>query len=102
MFSKLKQFQDLKSRAKTLQTALGQERAEGSAGWGKVKIGMDGNQHVQNVAIDPELMADREKLQTLIREATNHAMTKIQKMMATKLKDMGGMDLAKEFGDAMK
>ena len=102
MFTKLKQFQDLKNRAKQMQHTLEQETAEGSAGWGKVKIVMDGNQHVRSVTIDPEAMQDRTKLQEYIREATNDAVTKIQKIMAGKLKDMGGLDLAKEFGDALK
>ena len=102
MFSKLKQFKDLKDRAKQIQDALAQETAEGAAGWGKVKIVMNGNQQVTSVIIDESVMSDRIKLQGLIAEATNDAIGKIQKIMATKLKDIGGLDLASEFGDAMK
>jgi len=102
MFSKLKQFKDLKDRAKAIQTALSQESAEGTSGWGKVKITIDGNQNITNVLIDQAVMDDRAKLQELIREATNDAIQKIQKIMASKLKDIGGLDLAAEFGDAIK
>lgn len=102
MFSKLKQFKDLKGRAKQIQDALSQESAEGTAGWGKVKVTINGNQKILSVSIDDSLMADRNKLQDLIMEATNDAITKIQRVMATKLKDIGGLDLAAEFGDAMK
>lgn len=102
MFSKLKQFKDLKDRAKQIQDALSQETAEGTASWGKVKVIINGNQQVLSISIDDSLMTDRPKLQDAIKEATNDAIGKIQKIMATKLKDIGGLDLASEFGDALK
>lgn len=102
MFSKLKQFKDLRDRAKTIQNTLSQERVEGSAGWGKLKISMDGNQKVVSVAIDQELMTDKAKLEGLIKDATNDAVEKVQKIMASKLKDMGGLDLAQDMQDMMK
>ncbi len=102
MFSKLKQFKDLKDRAKEIQAALAQETAEGTAGWGKVKVVINGNQQILSVSIDESVMNDRVKLQELIVEATNDAIGKIQRVMASKLKDIGGLDLAQEFGDAMK
>ncbi len=102
MFNKLKQFQDLRKRATDLQTTLAKETMDGSADHGKVKITINGNQHITQVMIDPSCMDNREKLQTSIQEATNDAITKIQKVMASKLQDMGGMDLAQEFGDMIK
>lgn len=102
MFSKLKQFKDLRDRAKTIQNALGQERVEGSAGWGKVKVAMDGNQHVVSLAISPELAGDLPKIQELAKEAFNDAVEKVQKIMASKLKGMGGLDLAQDMQDMMK
>jgi len=102
MFSKLKQVRDLQGKAKEIQAALANERAEGSSGWGKVKITVDGNQSVTDVSIDPSLMSDKEKLQNLIKEATNDAMEKVRKIMASKLKDLGGLDLAKDVQDMLK
>lgn len=102
MFSKLKQFKNLKDKAKLIQDMLGQESAEGEAGWGKVKIKMNGNQQVLNVTIDPSVMDNREKLQELMRDAINDAVKKIQTVMAKKLKETGGLDLANEMGDLMK
>lgn len=102
MFSKLKQFKDLRDRAKTIQTTLAQERVEGSSGWGKVKVTMDGNQKAIAVSIDQELMGDKAKLEGLIRDATNDAIEKVQKIMAGKLKDMGGLDLAQDMQDMIK
>ena len=102
MFTKLKQFKDLRDKAKHIQDELSTEKAEGSAAWGKVKIVLNGNQHVESVSIDPSLMTDRAKLEETIRDATNDGMQKIQKIMASKLKDIGGMDLAKEMQDVFK
>ncbi len=102
MFSKLKQFKDLKDKAKQIQSMLSEEKAEGSAAWGKVKMVMNGNQQVLSVSIDPTVMDDREKLQEYVRDATNDAVKKIQGVMAKKLKESGGLDLANEMGDLMK
>lgn len=101
MFNKLKQFKDIREKAKVIQSALAQESAEGSAGWGKVKVVVDGNQHCKSVTIDPSVMGDKTKLEEMMREAFNDAMQKIQKVMATKLKDVGGLDIAKDLQDMM-
>lgn len=102
MFNKLKQFKDLRDKAKDLQNQLSTITDEGAAGWGKVKVVVNGNQDVQSVSIDPSVMENREKLEEMIKDATNDAMKKIKVKMAKKLQDMGGPDLAKEFGDLMK
>ena len=102
MFTKLKQLKDIRDKAKVIQSALADEKAEGQAGWGKVKVTIDGNQHVMGVSIDDSVMGDKGKLEQMILEATNDGMQKIQKMMATKLRDIGGLDLAKDMQDLMK
>ena len=91
MFSKLKQFKDLRDQANQIKNALSQESAEGSAEWGKVKIKMNGNQEVLNVEIDPELLTqdNKEKLESAIKEATNDAVKKNQRIMADKMKESG-------------
>jgi DNA-binding YbaB/EbfC family protein len=102
MFNKLKQFQDLRNRAKQMQTTLEKESVEGSAGWGKVKITMNGNQRITAVVLDDDVMADKAKLQDLIKDAVNDGAEKLQKLLAGKLKDIGGLDLAKEIQDMVK
>jgi nucleoid-associated protein EbfC len=102
MFTKLKQFKDIRDKAKEIQNALSQERVEGSAGWGKVKVSMDGNQRVLDVVIDPSLLTDAKALTTHVKDAVNDAIQKVQKTMASKLKDLGGDDLAREMQDMMK
>ncbi len=102
MFNKLKQFKDIRSRAKVIQDALANERVEGSAAWSKVKVQMDGNQRVLDVSIDPSLMTDAKALGGHVKDAMNDAVAKVQKTMATKLKDLGGDDLAKDVQEMMK
>ena len=91
MFSKLKQFKELRDQAKNIQNTLAQETAEGSADWGKVKIKINGNQEILHVEIDPQLLTadNKTKLESTIKEATNDAIKKVQKIMAEKMKQSG-------------
>lgn len=102
MFSKLKQFKDIRDRAKSIQAVLGQERVQGTAGWDKIKVVVDGNQHVVSVSIDESLMNDKAKLEGLIKEAANDALNGIQKVLSSKMKDLGGLDLAQDMQQMMK
>ncbi len=102
MFTKLKQFKDIRAKAKVIQDALSGESVEGSAGWGKVKVKMDGNQRVTDVQIDPSLMTDAKSLAAYVKDAVNDAISKVQKVMAAKLKDLGGDDLARDVQGMMK
>ena len=96
MFSKLKQFKDLRNQAKQMQGMLALESAEGQAAWGKVKVKINGNQEVLEINIDPELLSidNKTKLEEAIKEATNDAIKKVQRIMAEKVKN-SGMDLSK-------
>ena len=102
MFNKLKQFKDLKDKAKTIQTALGDIHAEGEAGLGKVKVTVSGNQQVTAVVIDPSVLSDGPKLQDMVKDATNNAMDKMQKQVAGKVREMGGLDIMQEMQSAIK
>ncbi|OGF31967.1 nucleoid-associated protein, YbaB/EbfC family [Candidatus Falkowbacteria bacterium RIFOXYD2_FULL_35_9] len=92
MFNKLKNFKELRDQAKQLQSQLSTETAEGSGAWGKVKVIMNGNQEVQSVIIEPEMLADKEKLEGALKEAINDAIKKIQRIMAMKMQQ-GGFSL---------
>ncbi|HDQ22616.1 MAG TPA: YbaB/EbfC family nucleoid-associated protein [Candidatus Uhrbacteria bacterium] len=95
MFNKLKQFKDLRGQAKQMQSMLAQESAEGEASWGKIKVKINGNQEILSVTIDPELInqENREKLESAIKDATNDAIKKIQRIMAEKMRQ-SGIDLS--------
>jgi len=93
MFNKIKAIQELKTQANQIKKALEQETVEGSGAWGKIKITMDGNQEVKSVTIDPEVVGDKNKLEAGVKEATNDAIKKVQKVMAQKMSQMGGLNL---------
>lgn len=90
MFQKLKQFKDMRDQAKQIQDTLSKEVCEGSAGFGKVKITMNGAQKVLSTSIDASLMSDKSRLEGLVTDAINDAMQKCHKMMAEKMKDKFG------------
>ena len=54
---------------------------------------MDGNLQLTGVAIDDEMLspAKKEKLQNAIKEAHGEAIKKIQRIMAVKKKEKGGL-----------
>ncbi|MFA6227982.1 MAG: YbaB/EbfC family nucleoid-associated protein [Patescibacteria group bacterium] len=93
MFSKIKAIQDLKNQANTIKKALAEETIEGQGGWGKVKISMDGNQEVKAVVIDQEIVGDKAKLESAVKEAVNDAVKKVQRVMANKMSQMGGLNI---------
>lgn len=94
MFSKLKQIKDMRQQAKSIQSTLSGEHVEATAGWGKVKVAMNGNQEVEGVQIDPELLKPEKKseLEGAVKEAVNDAVKKVQKIMATKIRQQGGLE----------
>ncbi len=97
MFSKLKQFKDLRGQAKDLQAKLAEESVTVTEAFGKVKLTMDGNQQVTAIEIDEELLTPdkKSKLESAIKDASNNATKKIQRAMATKMREMGGLDMFK-------
>ncbi len=95
MFSKLKQYKELRDQAKTMQNALAEEIVYADAAGGKIQVVMDGNQHVNGVQVDPELInpAKKSDLEKGLQDAFNNAVKKAQTAMAKKAKDMGALNL---------
>lgn len=91
MFNKIKQIQELKSQANQIKSALSEEQVEGSGARGQVKITMDGNQEVKKVEISDDVLNNKESLESGIKEATNDAIKKVQRVMAQKMSQMGGL-----------
>lgn len=98
MFNKIKAIKDMRTQAKKIQGGLSELSAEGEAAWGKVKIKIDGNQQILEVKIDEEMLKDKSKLEEAVKEATNDAIKKVQRQMAGKMKEMGGLDAFKNLG----
>jgi len=95
MFEKLKQFKDLRDKAKLIQETLSGEHVEGTGAWGKVTVDIDGNQNVLSVSVDDSLLSvsEKAKLQDGLKEAFNDAVKKVQKKVFEKMKDVGGLNL---------
>ncbi len=92
MFSKLKQFKDLRDQGKKLQEALGGEAVTTRAMSDKVVLTMNGNLEITGLAIDPEALSPdkKEKLENAIKEAHTDALKKMQRIIAGKMQEMGG------------
>lgn len=86
MFSKLKQFKDLRNQAKTLQNALAQESVDVEKSG--IKITMNGNMEVTALAIAGDM--DKDKIASAMKDAVNDIIKKTQKIMAKKMQEMGG------------
>ena len=93
MFTKLKQFKDLRTQANTLQSKLAEESVTVKAASDKIVMSLDGNLKMTAIAIDDELLSPdkKEKLQQGIKDAHDEAIKKIQRIMAVKMKEMGGL-----------
>lgn len=91
MIGKLKEFKDMRDKAKELQSILSGESATGNSNG--VVITVDGTFAISGVAIEDEMCSPdkKEKLQQAIMAAHKDAMAKLQKTLATKMKDMPGM-----------
>ncbi|KKW41771.1 MAG: hypothetical protein UY92_C0014G0096 [Candidatus Magasanikbacteria bacterium GW2011_GWA2_56_11] len=93
MFNKLKQFKDLRDQAKELQSKLAEETVTVKTAGDKVILTLDGNLTLTALAIDDDLLSPdkKTKLQEAIKEAHADALKKIQRIMAMKMKEMGGL-----------
>lgn len=87
MFNKLKQFKDLRSQAKTMQDALSGESV--TIEKKGIKIVMNGNMEITELNI-PESLSNQE-VSKYMKEVTNESIKKVQKLMATKMQEMGGL-----------
>jgi len=91
MFNKLKQFKDLRDQAKDMQSKLAEESVTVESGG--VKITMDGNLEMKSIDISAGLLTTdkKSKLESAIIDAHKDVMKKIQRIMAMKMKEMGGL-----------
>lgn len=86
MFSKLKQFKDLRSQAKTMQDALAQETiTEEKNG---VKVVLNGNLEIISLSLNEQL--NKNSQEEILKNCLNDAIKRAQRLMAKKLQDMGG------------
>jgi len=86
MFSKLKQFKDLRSQAKTMQSALAEETITEERNG--VKVVLNGNMEVITLTINENLSKNAQE--EALKHCFNDALKRAQRLMAKKLQDMGG------------
>lgn len=93
MFNKLKQFKDLRDQAKHLQEQLEQESVSVNASGNNIVLTMNGNLKITGLAIDDSLLSpnQKEKLIQGLKSAHDEALQKIQRTLAAKMKEMGGL-----------
>ena len=87
MFNKLKQFKDLRSQAKTMQDALSGESV--TIEKKGIKMIMNGNMEITELTIPEEL--SKQDISKYMKETVNDGIKKVQKLMATKMQEMGGL-----------
>ncbi len=77
---------------KKIQTALGKEVVETQAGNGAVIVKMNGEQKVQGVTLDADLIRDAElpQVEKWIESAVSQAITRSQQLAAEKMKSVAG------------
>jgi len=91
MIGKLKQFRDLREQGKKLQGALSGEST--TVKEGGVTITMDGNLQMTTITIEDDMMVleKKNKLEKEIKDAYSSALRKMQRVMASKMQEMGGI-----------
>lgn len=89
-----RQLQEMMTAAKKqyedLQRKMAETIVEGSAGGGSVSVRMNGQKHLLNVKIEPDVVqsGDLEMLQDLVTAAVNDASRKVDEVMQS---NVGGM-----------
>ena len=87
MFSKLKQFKELRSQAKTMQESLAKETV--SEEKNGVSITLNGNLEVISLSINENL--NKASQEEALKSCFNGAVKKAQRVMAKKMQEMGGI-----------
>jgi DNA-binding protein YbaB len=88
MFSKLKQFKDMRSSAKKAQEILSSEIVTGQGAWGKVLIKMTGTFDIQEVTVDETLIGKKQDIEAGVKDAMNDAVKKVQFVLFKKRKEL--------------
>jgi DNA-binding protein YbaB len=83
MFGKLKDLNEMRKQAAQVQAALAEEKIEVEKQG--VKLIMNGNMEVLEIAVAPEAEMDKNELAQTIKGLFNEALKKVQRLMTTKM-----------------
>ncbi len=88
----MKQIQQAGEKMQDVQKQLEKIVAYGEAGGGMVKVSVSGKQKLLSLAIDPDIMDDREMVQDLVLAAANNALDESARLAQEEIsKVTGGM-----------
>ena len=92
MFDKAKQVWELQKKARAIQKELKETEVEAKAADGKVKDVFNGEQHIQTVEIDHEMVNEEKKqdLEKALQKAIAEAISRVQAIAAEKMKAIAG------------
>ena len=95
MFSKLKQFKDLRDQGKKLQDLIGGETVTVDKAGGKIVLTMNGNLEMTGLAIDNSMLSIDKKteVEKAIKEAHGEALKKMQRTIALKMQQSGDFNI---------
>ncbi len=96
MNSMMKQAQKLQKKMLKMQEELKTKTVEASAGGGMVKVIANGNQKIESISIEKEVVdpEDIEMLEDLVLAAVNDALNKSQEMVSAQMNKLtGGMNI---------
>ncbi len=88
----MRQVQKMQAKMEEIQAELQDERVEGTAGGGMVKVVANGRQEIIEVKIEKEVVDpdDPEMLEDLVAAAVNQALEKAQEIAAEKMSSVTG------------
>ena len=88
----MKQVQKMQAKMEEMQAELEDERIEGTAGGGMVRVVANGKQEIIEVKIEKEVVDpdDVEMLEDLVVAAVNQAQEKAQELAAEKMSGLTG------------
>lgn len=92
MLDKAKQVWELQKKARAIQKDLKGTEVEAKAAEGKVIVVFNGEQHIQSVEIDPEMLSPKNKkdLEKALEQAISEAISRVQAIAAEKMKAIAG------------
>jgi len=92
MFDKAKQLYSLQKKARAIQKELKETEVEAKAADGQVVVVFNGEQHIQEVSIDEEMLspAKKQELEKALQQAIAECVSRVQAIAAEKMKAVAG------------
>lgn len=92
MLDKAKQLWDLQKKARAIQKDLKNTEVEAKAAEGQIVVVFNGEQHLQSIEINPEMLTPEKKgdLERGLQQAISEAISRVQAIASEKMKAIAG------------